>query len=270
MSDQNMKKRNLALIAGILAIGLVAASIAGGHLVTASAQEQQAKTTDDRPTVSTSGSGTVKVDPDKVSVNIGVETRSNSTAADAVVANADLMKKVLAALKAVGVTDDQIATSSYSVYPIYETRTNGKLCIDIYPQPPECQLGQVIVGYMAVNSLTVTLDSGANVGAVIDAAVKAGANNVSGASFFISQEKQQEIRDSLIEKAIANAKSRADKAAAAVEMHVVGVKSINLNDVYFPVFYKELPAASSAGGGTQILPGQQEVTMNVQVTFVMG
>ena len=94
MSDQNKKRRNLALIAGILAIGLVAATIAGSQFMTAAAQQPQTQTTDDRSTVSTTGSGSVKVNPDKVSVNIGVETKSNTTAADATAANAKLMDKV--------------------------------------------------------------------------------------------------------------------------------------------------------------------------------
>lgn len=270
MSDQNMKKRNLALIAGILAIGLVAASIAGSQFMSAAAQQPQPQTqaTDERPTVSTSGSSSVKVNPDKASVNIGVETRSNSTAADAVAANAKLMEKVLAALKALGISANQTATSNYSVNPIYGDSNADKPCIMIYPTPPECQPKNEIIGYSAVNSVTVTLDASADVGAVIDAAVKAGANNVSGAYFFISPEKQQEIRDSLIEQSIDNARARADKAASAVDMKVVSVKSINLNDVYFPVYYKEL--AQSDTGGTQILPGQQETSSTVQVTFVMG
>ena len=270
MSDQNKKRRNLALIAGILAIGLVAATIAGSQFMTAAAQQPQTQTTDDRSTVSTTGSGSVKVNPDKVSVNIGVETKSNTTAADATAANAKRMDKVLAALKALGITANQTATSNFSVNPIYGDANADKPCIMIYPAPPECQPHNKIVGYSAVNSVTVTLDSGKDVGAVIDTAVKAGANNVSGAYFFISAEKQQEIRDSLIEQAIANARARADKAASAVGMKVVSVKSLNLNDVYFPVYYKEMASPAAAGGNTQILPGQQEISSSVQATFVMG
>jgi uncharacterized protein len=85
----------------------------------------------------------------------------------------------------------------------------------------------------------------------------------------VSEERQQQIRDGLIKEAIDNARSRADKAAEAVNMSITGVKSINLNDVYFPVFYKDF-AAESTGASTPILPGQQQVTMTVQVTFLMS
>ena len=78
-----------------------------------------------------------------------------------------------------------------------------------------------------------------------------------------------EIRSNLIKEAIDNARCRADKAAEAVNMEIKGVKSINLNDVYFPVFYKEFAQADRASS-TPILPGRQEVSQTLQVTFVMS
>jgi uncharacterized protein YggE len=273
MSYQNMKNnRNIVLIAGILAIGLVAASILGGQSMTAAAQQQPAENNNGnstKPTVSTTGTSSTNVTPDKVSVTIGVETNS-TTAKDAVAANAQLMQKVIDALKALGITDSQIATSQYSVFPIYGSVS--PVCIDIYPRPPGCEPKDVITGYKAINSVTVTVDASSDVGKIIDTAVGAGANNVNGAYFFISDERQQEIRDSLIAKAIDNARSRADKAAAAVNMNVTGVQSINLGDVYFPVAYRNFSEAAVGGAPvpTPILPGQQQVTMNVQVVFTMG
>jgi uncharacterized protein len=283
MSEQKTKnKRMLALIAGILAMGMVGASIAGGHMLSASAQNPDdpmpvdigcptgAEVCEDvegavHSVVSTSGTATVKVDPDKVTVTIGVETQG-MTAEEAATKNAELMEKVVAALKELGIADDEISTSWYSVYPIYEYKSPP--CIEIYPQPPECAPRSEITGYRASNSLSVTLDADEDVGKVIDAAVAAGANNVSGVYFFVSEERQQELRDSLIEQAIDNARSRAEKAAEAVDMSIAGVKSINLNDVYFPVFYKDV--AQEAGVSTSILPSQQQVTMTVQVTFRMS
>lgn len=290
MSNPNFgNKRKLGLIAGILVMGLVAASIAGGQALSAAAQQNS-----ERPLpvdvgcptgaeicepeiedvvqsiVSTSGTATVKVGPDKVSVTIGVETKG-TTAAEAAAANAELMKKVLAALKDLGITDDQISTNWYSVYPVYSSIEPVNVCrvMEGYPVPPECYVNQEITGYIASNSVTVTLDAGEDVGKVIDEVVAAGATNVNGAYFFVSAERQEEIRSSLIEDAIDNARGRADTAAAAVDMEITGVKSINLNDIYFPVFYKDFAVVEGASS-TPILPGQQEVSMMVHVTFVMS
>ena len=115
--------------------------------------------------------------------------------------------------------------------------------------------------------MTVTIDADEDVGEVIDAAVAAGANNVNGAYFFVSEERQQELRDGLIGDAIENARSRAEKAAEAVDMEITGVKSINLNDVHFPVFYKEFAQSADGASSTPILPGEQQISMNVQVSL---
>lgn len=276
----------LALVAGILAIGMVAASITGGQLLSARAQQQNSE--DPMPVdigcptgaevcdedientvhsvVSTAGIATVNVQPDKVTVTIGVETQG-LTAQEAATKNAELVDKVIAALKEIGISEDQISTSWYNLFPVYEYKYPP--CIEIYPQPPECAPRNENTGYQASNSVSVNLDADEDVGKVIDAAVAAGANNVSGAYFFVSDERQQELREGLIADAIANARSRADKAAQAVNMNITGVKSMSLNDVYFPVFYRDV-ALESTGASTPILPSQQQVTMNVQVTFFMS
>ncbi len=270
MSNQKTNQQKLVLLAGILAAGLLGAAIAT-QVQSAAAQAQDVKEDkDDRKwssTVTTSGTATTTVDPDKFSVTVGVET-NGTTAEEAVSANADLAAQVITALRDLGIAEEDIATSSYSVYPVYEQRAAAEACIMIYPPPPECVPRQTITGYRASSSLTVTLDADGQIdaGEVIDAAVESGANTVSGAYYFLSSELQQQVRDELIADAIANARHRADIAAEAVEMEVSGVQSINLNDVYFPVMYRESAVFASASP-TQILPGQQEVSMSVSVTF---
>ncbi|HJS81257.1 MAG TPA: SIMPL domain-containing protein [Nitrososphaera sp.] len=286
MSEQKTKnKRMLALIAGILAMGMVGASIAGGQMLSASAQNPDdpmpvdigcptgAEVCEDvegavHSVVSTSGTATTKVQPDKFSVTVGVET-NGTTAQEAADRNADAMDNVIAALRALGISEDQISTSNYSVYPVYEYRQPTEPCIMIYPPPPECQPKNEITGYRASNSVTVTLDADGQIdaGEVIDTAVGAGANTVQGAYYFLSQERQMEVQEGLIQQAIENARQRATIAASAVGMGIDRVKSINLNDVYFPIFSR---GAGLEAADTQILPGQQDVTMTVTVVYVMS
>ena len=176
------------------------------------------------------------------------------------------MEKVLSALRDLGILDDQMSTNWYSVYLVYDWKSPP--CIKIYHQSAECNPKNGVTGYAASNSVTVTLDADEDIASVIDAAVAAGATNVNGAYFFASTEPQEEIRSGLIKDETDNARSRAAKAAEAVNMEITGVKSINLNDVYFPVFYKEVAQADAMS--TPILPGQQEISMTVQVSFLMS
>lgn len=227
-------------------------------------------------TVSTSGMATTKVKPDRAMITAGVETNS-TTAQGAASANAEIMADVIAALKKLGIGNETISTSNYNLYPVYEsnqtTSTSDRPCIEIYPPPPECQPNQVIVGYKATNSATVELDVDGKVtaGSVIDTVVEAGANTVNGVSFFVSSGKQQEIRDSLIQDAIANARHRADIAAEAVGMQVSGVQSVNLSDVQFPIYARSAEASPLASSvPTEILPGEQEVSTNVNIIFYMS
>jgi len=291
--------KKLALLAGILAAGIFSAAFASTQFLSANAQSTNStddngnvtgdnpmpvdigcptgaqvcednnnNNTEQRATVSTSGTATTKVQPDKFSVTVGLVS-NGTTAKEAADRNAEQIAKVIAALKALGIPENNITTSSYNVYPVYESKQGADQCITIYPTPPECLSGNVITGYRASSSLTVTLDAGGNIdaGQVIDTAISAGANTVQGAYFFVSQQKQMEVQAGLINQAIENARQRATIAASAVGMGVDRVKSISLNDVYFPVFARDATAASASTSATQILPGQQDVTLTVNVVY---
>jgi uncharacterized protein len=284
MSNQNKDVKSL-LLAAIIATGVFAGAFGSIQLLNANAQSVNP----DKPmpvdigcetgaeicenvtesTVSTSGSATTKVQPDKFTVTVGVET-NGITAAEAASANAELIAKVIAALKQLGISEKDISTSSYTVFPVYSVVKDMNSCrvMEGYPIPPECFSDQVITGYKASNSISITLDTNASIdaGKVIDTAINARANTVQGAYFFISTERQEEIRTGLIDDAIENARHRAEAAANAVDMHISGVKSINLNDVFFPIFAKDPALAVD----TPILPGQQEVTMTVNIVYLMS
>jgi uncharacterized protein len=223
-------------------------------------------------TVSTSGTATTRVTPDMFSVIVGVET--NGTAAqEAVSRNANLTGQVITALSGLGITENQIGTSTYSVSPIYEYRQPPQPCPEIYPPPPGCEPRQEIIGYSASNSVTVTLNvnAGIDAGQVIDASVQAGANNVNGLYFFVSPDRQEEIRDSLVRDAVASARQRANIAAEALGMTVSQVQSVDLREIFFPIFRGlEEVSIAEAAAPTPILPGEQEVSTTVSIVFYMS
>ena len=96
-------------------------------------------------TLSVTSSSTTEVRPDRLSVSVGVET-NGTTAQQAASQNANLTVQVLTSLGGLGITEDRIETSSYSVSPIYEYIPPAEQCIQIYPPPPGCETRQVIIG----------------------------------------------------------------------------------------------------------------------------
>jgi uncharacterized protein YggE len=214
------------------------------------------------------GTAFKKISPDKVSVTLGVETQEQ-TAQEAARKNAEIMNAVINGLKELGLNTNQISTSYFNVYPVYEYR-KVEACIMIYPPPPECG-GQVLVGYRVTNTITVTAPASENIGKVIDTAINAGANQVQSVSYFVSEEVQRQMSNELIEQAVLNAKVKAEKALAPLNMQIVGVKSLNLNDVYYPVYrYDKAVLAEGVAAPTPILPSEQQVSASVSVTFMIG
>ncbi|HJU34327.1 MAG TPA: SIMPL domain-containing protein [Nitrososphaera sp.] len=237
-------------------------------------------------TLSITSTSTAEVRPDRLSVTVGVET-NGTTAQEAASKNSNITALVIGALRGLGINEDRIGTSSYTVSPVYEYIQPPQPCIEIYPPPPGCETKQQIIGYRAANTVTATLDVPSlrmasqsvpdiNAGQVIDATVAAGANRVESVTFFISSDRQEEIRGTLIGEAITNARQRAGFAAEALGTTITGVASATINPVDFPVFTVGLREAAAAGASdsvsapTQILPGQQEVSTTVNVIYYIG
>jgi len=220
--------------------------------------------------VSITGNASQSLKPDRANISIGAETQEK-TVSEAVSKNAQIMNAAINAIKALGVREDQISTIAYNVYPVYEPRSRDVICIQVYPPPPEC-VEQVLVGYKVVNNITVSveLDKGQDVGRVIDAAVNAGANQVYGIWFSVSQGKLDEARRALIEKATLDAKIKAESVASALNMRVIGVKNMNVSDGYYPIpvsvpVYREQMAAATP----IIPPSEQSISVSVYAIFLL-
>jgi uncharacterized protein len=213
-------------------------------------------------TLFVSGSASNQTKPDRVTVSLGVET-TNATAEEALASNSDLMNKVLNALKAAGVQENETSTSTFSITPNYNfsADTNeGRL-----------------IGFTVSNSIQIQSGNIENVSKWIDTAVTSGANNVNSIYFSLSDSKMNEIKNSLLKDAIDNAKAKADIAASAAGLKVIGVKSINVEDSGnlpppIPVpFAKSFATAEAAPSPpTPIVAGEQEVSVSVSMIYLIG
>lgn len=197
--------------------------------------------------ITVNGVGSVKATPDQASFSFGVETQG-ATANEASEKNNGAVEAVIDAVKGQGIADQDIQTQSVSIYPRYSDD------------------GQVIVGYTANNTVSVLIRDLADIGAVVDAAAQAGANQVYGPNLSIAD--QTELYEDALAKALENARDKAQAVAATAGVAVGEIINIVEGSPVMP-----LPAGAEAGvseGGVPIQPGQQEIQAFLTVTFAIG
>ncbi len=186
--------------------------------------------------------------PDIAEIRTGVVTQGASAAA-ALTANAAQMRRVLAALTAAGVATRDVQTATVSLNPQYRYGDN---------QPP------TITGYQATNSVLVRFRDIAQSGAILDALVKAGANQIDGPSLTI--DALAAAQDEARRDAIVRARERAALYAGAIGMRVARIVEISESPgggSPGPV----LVARAQAKGATPIVPGEQRISVPVRVRF---
>ena len=198
-----------------------------------------------------SATGEVTRVPDLAIISAGVQTLQ-PTATAAIEENATRMERVRAALKRAGIADKDIQTSSISLNPEYRYVEN---------QPP------VLTGYRASNTVNVKFRDLKRSGAILDALVKEGANQLNGPSLTI--DKPEEAYDEARVKAIAVGQRRAELYARALGKKVVRILSISESGASIPgpmpMAYARDVAMQSAK--TEISPGTQDIQVSVSMSF---
>jgi uncharacterized protein YggE len=202
------------------------------------------------------GHGTAKVVPDEAQISVSVTARA-PTADGARAQAAQAMAAVLAALKHNGVAEQDIQTGYVAIQPDYSYGGG---------QP-------VLLGYIATNSVSVTIHAVDNTGKVVDAVTQAGGNTaaVSGIQFsvgdptpFLAQAEQN---------AVADAHRQAEQVAQAAGVSLGTPLSIQIGGcgaparVPFPVAGGA--ASNNTGSPTPIQPGQVQVEADVGVVYAM-
>jgi uncharacterized protein YggE len=250
------QNRGLYALAGVLAVAFIVVGIVS-YVALSNLPRVQAQTSEQPPsTIVVSGFGSVLVAPDRLFVSFSVDTDA-LTAQEALRLNGEIMNQVIDALRALGITDKEIRTTYVTVYPQYYYPPDGKGI----PQ---------LLGYRASNSVTITTAALDKAGVIIDTAVEAGANRVDSIYFSVSDEAQRALRDQVLTKAVEDARSRAEKVLAPLNLRIVGVQSISLTEGGFPVPIIKGPYEAGADRPTPIFPGDQQVTAFVNIIFLIG
>jgi uncharacterized protein len=217
-----------------------------------SALMASAASADDAPrrSITVSASGSVSAVPDTARITSGVATEA-PVARDAVSKNSEAMQKIIAGLKAGGIDEKDIQTTSFHIEPRYTRAREGE--------------ASVIDGYRATNQVQVVVRNLDKLGEVLDRLASLGANEMAGLSFDVSQ--AEKLKDDARKEAVANAHRRAKlyADAAGVELGEVLTIDESGDNAPHPIFAGRALKADAV----PIERGSETLEATVSVTWAL-
>jgi hypothetical protein len=225
---------------------ILAAAIGAGVLLATSASAQTAPPA----MISVTGEATISVPPDQAQIEAGASSYAK-TARQAAETNNNAMGQLLLALKAANIDQKDIQTSRLLLQPQYEPNHS----------PP------TVVGYRASNQVIVRLRDVAKVASTIDLLVGAGATDIGGVNFIVSQASK--LLDDAREQAIADARRKAEIYAKAAGVTLGAPLSISEEGGGSPgpVFRTKMTAAPMAA--TPVAQGEETLSVTVNVSWAI-
>jgi uncharacterized protein YggE len=242
----NLSTLQKMLAGGVAAAALVATSVAAPLFpaTPALAQESPALPTLNR-TITVVGEGKISLPPDLARINVGVEV-VNASAVDATAATTEQINVLIAALTEAGIAPEDIQTSSFSVYGTPSQTVN----------------------YRVSNTVSVLVRDVSTLGAILDTAVRAGANNIYGVDFLLDD--PSEARSGARAMAMENAKATAEELAGLAGLKIGRVISISEVIGSQGGYYSNQFTAMSigkGGGDVPVAPGRLELNLELQVVY---
>jgi uncharacterized protein YggE len=204
--------------------------------------------------VNVSGQGETQAAPDRATVRLGAQAQG----VDATTAQSKVnvvLQAALTRIRALGIEEKRIRTENLSLFPVYENQKPGD------ENPPR------ITGYRASNVLAVEVENLTLVGRVIDTGLAAGINNVEGVSFDLKNDDA--ARAQALERAVAQAKSKAETLARALGMRLNGVVEVNEGGISVnppQPMYRRM-AMASMDAATPVQPGEVSVSASVTIRY---
>ena len=198
--------------------------------------------------VTVTGEAAVAVAPDTAMIRIGVSSQ-DKTAREAGDVNARQMTAVLAAIKDSGIADRDIQTSRLSLQPQYDPNKSGTARL---------------TGFQATNQVTVRIRDIDKLPSVLDRAIAAGANEMSGIEFVVSE--QSKLLDQARDDAIADARRKAELYAKAAGAKLGRVVSITEESSSPP----PRPIQAMRAGAVPVAPGEQTLRAVVTVSYELA
>lgn len=239
----------------LLLVSALAAATALSAPAIAQTTVGQVPIAQDGTTLDVSAEGRTTRVPDLATIRAGVVAQS-ATAAAALSDNSARMARLLAALRSAGIAERDIQTSNVALSPQYRYQDN---------QPPQ------ITGYQATNTVAVRFRDVKKAGAILDALVAQGANQIDGPN--LSLGNPDAALDEARADAVKRARARAELYARAAGMSVARIVSITENGENaggqppMPMMYAA--RAKAADASTELAAGERDVTVTVNVRFLL-
>lgn len=201
-------------------------------------------------TVTVSGQGSVTAIPDIATVTLGVSTAADDAAA-ALAANSARMAQVLDLLRAEGIAERDVETSQFGLDPVWEES--------------EEDAPARIAGYRVRNLVTVRLRDVSALGRLLDRLTAAGANDIAGIGFALSDSSAllAEARRRAVADAVATATLYAEAAGARLGRVLTLADQGTSLPMPAPRYRAEAMAA------VPVAPGEATVTASVMVVFAL-
>jgi uncharacterized protein YggE len=208
---------------------------------------------DDPPRIITvSGTGEATARPDQATVNLGVLSEAD-TAREALSANNAAMQAVFDQLAEIGIPEENIQTSNFSISPQYPPYRQGS------NEPRR------IIGYQVSNMVSVRFDDLDDLGPGLDAIVSSGANQLYGISFSIAE--TDALMTNARVDAVEDARAKADTLAEAAGVRIVRVLSISEGGASYPQPVMYARAEMAMDSSVPVAAGEQTLRVSVSMTF---
>ncbi len=207
------------------------------------------------PVIIVNGEGNIRVAPDEATVRIGVVRQAPMAQAAQDQANT-AGNDIISSIGKTGVSATDIQTSRLTLNPIYA------------PRSPESSQAPRIVSYQASNVVSVRLTDLNKVGPVIDAALKAGANEIQGVGFGLRDDSS--ARRQALKQAVSDAQKKADTIAEAARLALGEPIEISENGVTVMPrgeFNEAVMMRAAVAAPTPVSAGEIEVRANVTIRY---
>lgn len=205
------------------------------------------------------GEASVETEPDEAQINLGVESQA-TTVKEAQDQMNTVINQLTANLQTLGIENQKIQTTDYSIYPNYDYSDSGQ--------------GQII-GYRASTSVNITVTDFNLLNQAIDSATQSGVNQIYGISFTLSEDKQAQVKKDARTQAIQNAKDNAQELASLTGMQLGKIIDVQENTSSSSMPYNSMAKAlafdSSMGGSSEsatgVNPGSTSYTYSVTLSY---